>query len=204
MSPDTPVLDGRTREAIVELARHRGASYSEQWDPTGDDLGTVLLELFGDMTEEVVERLDGVPAKQRIAFYDHLGFSAAPPQPARLPLVFTVAPGASENVSIPAGTQASATVEATPPDRTFEIGAGDGFEATPARLTELVSVDGREDRLFDHQATLEAGGELTVFAGDDHQCHALYVGHQTLLQLDPASTVEVSIETTASPVRIGE
>lgn len=204
MASDPPVLDGRDRPELVADARARAAAYTDRWDPESDDVGSVLVELFGDMARDVVERLDRVPAKQRVAFYDRLGFAPAAPQPARLPLVFTVAEGATENVAIPAGTQAVATVDATPPERTFEVTRGSGFEATPARLTRLYSVDGAADRLFDHRSGLETGAAATLFAGEDRQRHTLYIAHATLLQLEAGSRFRVTVETGASRDRLAD
>lgn len=176
----TPELDGRRRDKLFRHAVEIAPYYTEDWDPD-DDAGTALLQLFAELGEEVTERLDRVPQKHRVAFYDTLGFSRQPPQAARLPLSVTVADGVEENVPIPAGTQ---TVGGDP-EQTFEVTPGDGFEATPARLAAMYSVDPDSGEIYGHLKTVKGGQRTRLFGGSEGlQEHALYVGHVDQLRLD--------------------
>lgn len=191
---DAPEIDGRDREELFEHAVGLAPHYVEEWDPAADDAGTALVGLFAELAEEVVERLDQVPEKHRVGFFDALGFSRRPPVPATVPLAFEAADGVDAPVPIPGGTQAVGDG----PEATFEVAAGDGFEATPATVDRVYSVDPARDRVFEHSADLDAEEPVELFGGTDLQEHALHVAHADQLALSPGSTVQVVLETAAA------
>ena len=175
-----PNPDGRRRPDLLEHATEIAPYYTGEWDPEADDAGAALLQLFAGLAEEVTERVDRVPEKHRVAFYDRLGFSRQPPQAARLPLAVTVADGVDENVTIPSGTQAIGGT----PEQTFQVLSGDGFEATPAQLTAAYSVSPAANQIYEHDA-LPGTGRATLFRGDDgKQEHVLHIGHTGQLAVD--------------------
>ena len=211
--PDPPDVDGRRRDALRSHVQRIAPGYTDEWDPTSPGPGTTLVALFAELAEDVVERLDRVPAKHRTAFFDRLGFGRRPPQPARVPLSFRVADGAGRNVVVAAGTQVVAKATNSRSEQVFEVAPDDQFEATPANLTAVYSVDPAVDAVYDHWSPpdgdgLEAGTETTLFAGTNVQAHRLYIGHASQLTVnsdggDGASTIRVRVETdeSASAIR---
>jgi hypothetical protein len=184
-SPTEPVIDGRSRDDLFRETIDLAPGYTPSWEPD-DDAGTALVHLFAELARYATERLDRVPAKHRIAFFDRLGFDRAPPQAGRIPLTVTVSAGATGNVRVPAGTRAVDEAKTV-----FETDAG--FEATPARLTDVVSVDPAADRLYRHDEAVSAGESFQPFTGRDRQAHVLSVGHASLLQQAPGATVRVRL-----------
>lgn len=201
MAADEPEIDGRSAEELREYAEEIAPYYTDDWDAESPDAGTALLRLFSELAGDVVERLDRVPEKHRVAFFDRLGFESRPPQPARLPLTVAVADGASENVVVPGGTRAVG-----PAERTFEVAADDGFEATPANLRRCYSVDPASDGIFEHHDAVAGDAEATLFDGENEQEHVLHVGHAGGLAVkgsaDEPATVRVAIDTRAAAPRL--
>lgn len=197
MAADTPVVDGRDAAAIREAAEALVPHYTDRWDPEGDAVGGTLLALFAEMAGDVVDRLDQVPAKHRVAFFDALGFGRNPPQPARVPLSFLVSEDHAENVPIPAGTQAVAPATDDGPEQVFELAAGEAFEGSPAVLEAVYSVDPASDDVYAHLPSLAEGTETALFAAEDSQQHALLIGHPDLLTLNGGSRIWVTLETNA-------
>lgn len=192
MSADPPTVDGRTTDELTNLTRDRAATYTRgEWRPGNGDAGDALVALFGEMAGEVIERLDRVPEKHRVAFYDRLGFDRLPPTAARLPLVVTVADGV-DTVSVPEGTAAIAT-GSDGSERTFETVEGSAFEATSAVLDRVYAVDPAADRAVDHSAVVDGAATATLFEGPNEQRHALYLGDDELLAVAPGGTVRVGI-----------
>ncbi|MDZ8105293.1 MAG: putative baseplate assembly protein [Nostoc sp. DedQUE12a] len=78
--------------------------------PQKPDAGLALIRIFGRMAATVSDRLNRVPEKNFLAFLDLLGTQILPPQPARVPLTFSLASGVPENTTalVPAYTQISA------------------------------------------------------------------------------------------------
>lgn len=192
---DGPVVDGRDQQAVLADLRELAEQYTEQWDPDSPDNGTVLLQIASRFGSDVLQRLESVPEKHRLAFLDELGFDREPPQAARLPLTVTVSSDLNRNVAIPGGTQAVADTPAG--EQIFEIPQGGGFEATPASLSSVYSVDPAADRIVEHTDSIQGSGSTELFTGADCQEHVLSLGHEDLLTLDGGSTLSVSIETDA-------
>ena len=197
---DAPEIDGRRRDRLAADVREAVPYYTDDWEPDEGTVGTTLLSLFAELAEEVTERLDRVPEKHRVSFYDRLGFDRQPPQPARLPIAVEVADGAGGNATVPAGTVATAE----PPsgdEQLFET--SEAFDATPANLQAVYSVDPGDDAVFEHATALAAGDDTTLFgAGDGNenenlQEHALYLGDAERLSVGPGSTLTVTIDADA-------
>lgn len=199
---DEPTIDGRRREELYREATEIAPYYTEEWKPGSDDPGTALVRLFAELAEEVVERLDHVPEKHRVSFFDTLGFTRDPSQPATAPVTFEIADGVDGNVSIPAGTEATATAAGDRPERTFRVAASDAFEAAPANVTAAYSVDPETDAIFEHWSALTADAETTLFDGVDRQAHVLYVGHPERLAVTPSENDDESASSTAIQVSI--
>ncbi|MFB6244302.1 MAG: baseplate J/gp47 family protein [Halobaculum sp.] len=193
---DSPVLDGRDRDAVLSWLTETAPYYVDDWDPERSDAGTVLFEIFADISEDVVERLDRVPDKQRAVFLNALDFGTQPPQPAKLPLTFDVG-DVDQNVTIPLGTTVSAPATDDRPEQRFETAGDRKFEATPAQLTDVYAVDPGTDRIVDHTADVHAGEPTELFVGENVQAHEFYLGHTELLQLNPGSAVELELSTNA-------
>lgn len=201
--PKEPIVVGTTDEDVFERAAERTPFYTDRWNPRSEDGGAALLELFSELAAGVASRIDRVPEKHRRAFFDALGFDPDPPQPAQAPLAFTVAEKAAENVDVPAGTRVLAEATDNRPEQTFEIPPGAGFEATPARLKRVYSVDPDADRIVDHTDSLASGASTSLFGGRNAQWHALYVGHSSLLDLSPGAVVRVVVEPAAAATVFG-
>lgn len=186
---EPPAVDGRRRDAIRSHLEAIAPYYTSEWDPTSPGPGTTLAALFAEMVEDVVERLDRVPEKHQMAFFDALGFDRQPPQPARVPLSMTVADGAPGNVVVDGGTRALAPAANGRPEQTFTIPDDQRFEATPANLQALYGVDPTVDRICDHWAPepgvgLAADGDQRLFVERNQQRHVLYVGDADQLNVE--------------------
>lgn len=191
---DGPTIDGRSKEELLSDLRGRAADYTDEWDPYTEDAGTTLLALFARFGTDVTKRLNDVPHKHRVAFLDALGFDRRPPQSARVPLTFSTTADIDGNVVVPGGTQVTAETEAGDTE-IFEIPEEDGFEATPATLEAVYSVDPDADSIYDQSDLLEPGTERRLFAGTDVQAHEFYLGHEDLLNVERGSALTVKIRT---------
>ena len=192
MSADPPTVDGRSTEALTALVGDLAAAYTgEAWVPGGGDAGDALVALFGELAGGLAERLDRLPEKHRVAFYDRLGFDRLPPTAARLPLLVAVADGV-DTVTVPEGTAAVAA-DTDGNERTFETVEGSAFEATSAVLDRVYAVDPATDRVVDHRAVVDGGATAAPFEGPNEQRHTLYLGDDELLAVVPGGTVRIAV-----------
>lgn len=201
---DAPQIDGRRRDDIEREVRERRPYYVDEWTPADGDVGETMLALFAELAEEVTGRLDRVPEKHRVSFFETLGFSRLPPEPARVPVAVTVADRAGENVTVTAGTRAKAE-GADGSEQLFEVPAGHAFDATPATLTSVYSLDPDRDAVFTHHDVIGAGATDELFpesVAANRQTHAFYLGDAERLAVGSGSTVTVELATNADLERL--
>jgi hypothetical protein len=105
-----PQIDKRTASGIAIHLRALIRTYTPEWRGAGvtGDFGDALVHIFARYAEIVIERLNRAPEKNLLAYLDMLGESQRPPQPALVPLTFSLAAGSAADAVVPAGTQAAA------------------------------------------------------------------------------------------------
>ena len=111
---EPPNLDDRTWQDIVDQARALIPTYAPRWtDHNPSDLGITLIELFAWLAEGLIYRLNRVPEKTMIEFFNLIGVTRDPATPASTWLVCRLSNGASA-LDLPAGYQvATPQTEAT-------------------------------------------------------------------------------------------
>src|SRR5260370_39660620 len=97
-----PKLDARTQGGIVTFLEEAWKKRYPTYEGTG--LEAALFHMFGRFAERIIERLNQAPDKNFLAFLDLLGASPLPPQPASVPLTFTLAGKGLVDAVVPAGT----------------------------------------------------------------------------------------------------
>jgi baseplate J-like protein len=201
MSTTAPLLDPRTAASIRDqvtgdLATNLGAV----WIPAGDQASAALISIIARFGEIVIERLNQAPDKNFLAFLDLLGTTPLPPEPARVPLTFTVAAGSTTDAVVPAGTQAAAPAGEGETDPTvFETERE--LTAVAASLETLVAADAERDLIADHSVVLASPVPtgVRVFVGDQVNEHVFYIAHSALLSLPRLDTLSLTVEVSASP-----
>jgi hypothetical protein len=194
MSLQLPVLDDTDFEQLLQMALdHVDRKLGAEWKAASEgDPGRVLIELFAYLSDQVIYRLNRLPAKVYIAFLRLLGLSLYPPAAAEVTLAFTPLPyqvpeGLSQEIEIPRGTRV--TVSAGQP------GSGPVFVTLhPCRFP--LGQDGAENGPFEVRARhctwvkREALGRGT---GQPGLC--LQVAHPPIVApFDPAFDVQVWVE----------
>lgn len=203
MSLTAPPIYSRTAAQLREdLTRDLRANVPE-WSATNpvtgeaDQTSAALIAVAARFAEIVIERLNQAPDKNFRAFLDLLGASRLPPQPARVPLTFTVAPGSATDAVVPAGTQvAAAPAEGDKAPVIFETERE--LTAVAASLQALVAVDAKRDLIADHSALLStpAPNGVSVFSGNQANEHIFYIGHADALFLTGGAALTGSAQIT--------
>ena len=103
-----PRIDSRTASDIEQQLRALLNTYAPGWKASPGDFGEALVRIFARYAEIVIERLNRTPDKNLLAYLDLLGASLLPPQPARVPLTFSLAAGSTADGEVPAATQVAA------------------------------------------------------------------------------------------------
>lgn len=195
----TPKLDWRTREEIVAHIRDLIPAFVPSWARgpgkpwPGGDPGAALVEIFARFMEVIIERLNRVPDKNLLAFLEMIGVSLLPPMPARAPVQFFLAAGATDDGSVPEGTPLAT---AGPAPLTFETEKD--LTVTPARLVKAITHDPRSDRYTAHgnpgSPEAPGGSSFQAFAGRTLIEHILYLGQDTLFRVTRPTTLRLRFD----------
>ena len=206
MSDPVPRIDPRSAadlrsELLVRLqANVPGWSASDPATGQPDPVSAALIGVAARFGELVIERLNQVPGKNFLAFLDLLGVAPNPPQPARVPLTFVLAPVSTADAVVPAGTQvAAAAAEGEKDPVVFETERE--LTVVAATLQSLVAVDARRDGLADHAALLAAPGtaEVPLFGGPGVDERRVYFGFDTELATRALSRLTLGLAMAPQP-----
>ncbi len=149
MSIQSPNLDDRRFEDLVEDARRRIARACPEWtDLSPGDPGMVLVEAFAYLTDILLYRLNRLPEKVYIELLRLIGLRLQPPAAANVILRFHLSRPQDRPVEIPRGTRvttARADAGADPPVfATLEaavLAPGETVAEVPARHCSLVDAE---------------------------------------------------------------
>ena len=209
MVKPAPTIDPRTAQEITEQLQALLAAYlpAEFQDPqTGHPLvlsgvGATLVKVFGRYAEIIIQRLNQMPDKNLLAFLNLLGASRLPPQPARVPLTFTLTAGSALDAVVPIGTQVAAPpAEGDTDPVIFETERE--LVVTAAQLSSLWVRDPQQDTESDRTplTTASALSSVPAFRGNQPSLHVLYLGHRLLLGLPNLRSIQVTITLATSPL----
>jgi hypothetical protein len=184
MVEPAPKIDKRTAEDVAKQVQLLLAQYlpEEFREPPQTGISAALVKIFARFSEIVIQRLNQVPDKNFLAFLDLLGASRLPPQPARVPLTFSLAAGSAVDAIVPAGTQVAAPpAEGQSEPVIFETERE--LVVTAAELVSIFTRDPLQDKYGDKSAIAQSTSSLDVpvFQGESAIAHILYIAHDTLL-----------------------
>ena len=208
MAKSAPKIDRRTAAEIAENVRSQLAIYLPQEFPKSRPLkgfNLALVNIFARYCEIIIQRLNQVPQKNFLAFLDLLGAAPLPPQPARVPLTFTLAAGSTVDAIVPAGTQVAAP---PPPGEEDPVIFETERElvVTAAEIAHIFVRDPQTDRFADLTRLIheDAPQPLAVFEGKDEIEHILYIGEDTLLGYDDLQDLILKFDLTTIPIAAGD
>ncbi|BAZ23378.1 hypothetical protein NIES4073_42660 [Kalymmatonema gypsitolerans NIES-4073] len=171
MVKKVPKIDKRTAADIEKQVKDL-LSKSVGWKELSSDTGKspekginiALIKIFARYCEIIIERLNKVPEKNFLAFLDLLGASRLPPQPARVPLTFSLSDKSTVDAVVPKGTQVAAQLAAGEKQPViFET--ENGLVVTAAKLESIFVRDKNLYADYSSIITTPASTDFFVFRG---------------------------------------
>lgn len=160
---DPPNLDDRTWQDIVNQATALIPKYAPEWtDHNPSDLGIALIELFAWIVESMIYRLNRVPEKNLIAFFNLLGITRDPATPASTYLTYQ----SNIPVTVPKGNQAATVQTETETAIVFET--DEDLRVLPLNLAQALAISNNQATNFT-KALVTAplvGATFTIAAAD--------------------------------------
>lgn len=193
-----PKIECRT---TAEILAETAARLEARWPGLSKDpFASALAQIFGRYCEIVIERLNRVPEKNRVAFLDLLGLSPVPPVSARVALSFEPVrqmPGGRGTV--PRYTKVAAAGPSGPV--VFETQGS--LELTAAKLDQAISYDPLRDGWCDHSALLSVEGSFgeQIFTGQVAAIHEFFIGQREVFGMSGTADLrlEIALETELDP-----
>ncbi|MUG93211.1 putative baseplate assembly protein [Scytonema sp. UIC 10036] len=200
MAISPPPIDDRTAPEIAAQLRSLLAFYYPKAfrNPnTGEPqvltgVNAALVQVMARFAEIIIQRLNRVPERNFLAFLDLLGAAQLPPQPARVPLTFTLTTGTTGDAIVPSGTQvAASTLNGSSEITIFETEKE--LIVTSAQLVSVLVRDPVGDRYADQTAALLSGNSTSIaaFQGDLPIDHVFYIGHSQLLSFPEIQNLQI-------------
>ncbi|BBM87984.1 putative baseplate assembly protein [Candidatus Uabimicrobium amorphum] len=193
-------LDHRTAEDIfkhtVELAREYCPEWTKDWPENVNEINTkdfrvVVLKLFSELSETIIEQLNILPYKYLVAFLDLMGVYPLPAEPAKVPLSFTIAEGATSTY-VPFRTQVASSENG---DVIFETQEGLSVFHTP--LQQIVSLNPWFGQFTNHPLILEEQQQgFYIFGKDDKEQyipHKMYLGDSMIFSSEKPVDIKIKI-----------
>jgi predicted phage baseplate assembly protein len=199
VSLPAPEIDPRKADEIVQQTLELLKGYTAEWDQFAPDKGAsyALLNIFGRLSELVIERLNHVPDKNMLAFLDMIGASLLPPQSARVPLTFSLVQGSIVDGLVPAGTQVAA-VQAQGETAPVIFETEDELVVTAAQLVSLFVRNPDKDSYADNSFLINSVSATAVPAFDAATAleHIFYLGHDTLFSYPDLQQLRLDFQAT--------
>jgi predicted phage baseplate assembly protein len=198
MIPKAPMIDHRTEKDIFRTA---ASDLKERLEVTAeqDPFAHALLRVFARYCGLIIQRLNQVPDKNRMAFLDVLNVSRIPPLPAQVPLTFTpvkTLPVSVSGILVPSRTKVAASPgEGETEPAVFETMLE--LALTNIRLTKIVAVDSQADRYADKSFLAvvgEPGFDQFAFTADHPIEHSFYLGWAILGERDDITELRLQFE----------
>lgn len=179
---NAPHLDQRRESDFRRLLLERAQQWLPDWSGSGDpsDFAHALLAVAARYQAEVAERLDRGGDKMALGFLDWLALRGQAAIPARMPVVFQLAPNAAA-VTAPAPVQLMADAMGTP--LMFETDTK--VHLQPGQLQMVVAADSAADAYY-----LPPPGLSGPRVPAQWQLRSFAAAGARTLQLDPALGLE--------------
>lgn len=197
-------LDPRTTEDIYRQALQLARRYCPDWyniqaqDIDEQDLGVVLLKLFSQLSHTLVYRLNQLPQKQLLSFYQFMGLDLQPPIPAQALLSFELNSTVDDVIAIPVGTQVASSK-----DQKIIFETTSQLNATRIPINTACTLIPNEDSFQDISTTVLGKSQpFTLFPAPDTSANqtssTTYLTHEMflasdLLQYNTPATVTLTL-----------
>lgn len=198
-----PKIDLRTSDDVFRETSALVQRFTN-WRPQpngGSDAGEALIQIFSQMAQLVIDRLNKVPEKNFLAFLDLIGVEVRPPLPARAPLTFRLGGGRQADAFVPARTQVgSEPAEGEGEEIIFETERS--LVVTRAQLSWVFVYEPNMDRYGDYTllASGVTDGSFPAFTGNKAIEHGIYLAGGDRFALPGPKTVTVTIDSPDAPV----
>jgi len=182
------------REAVLEQIQKKARSYVPEWRFTREDpdIGTALALIYGEMLSGTVKKLNEIPYKYQIAFFNQLEAELLPAVPSSGYVSFQITGGETEGEEVAAGTEVLASARNSR-ENTISYETLNDIYVTPAQADCMLQVSGKRDfiGITDMDKMGSQGIFLFAYQTENMQKHRLYFCHDDALSITRTGRITV-------------
>jgi predicted phage baseplate assembly protein len=198
MALPAPNLDDRRFQDLVDDAKRFVQQRCPEWsDHNVSDPGVTLIELFAQMVDQVVYRLNRVPDRNYVHFLDLIGLRRHPPVAATVPVTFWLASIPNERKELPEGIVVS--TRRTEVEDAVELTTAAPAVVYPVVLQSVRTGASDDDRTRSVDDELQREGGFPCFAAPPVPGNSLYIG---LTDAAPANAVIITMNCTIEGIGV--
>lgn len=172
-------LDQRTKEDIIQQMEELAYYYTPEWrfHSLNPDVGSALINLYGDMYMQMIRRYNLIPERDRLIFFEWLGTCQKAAQPAEGYVSFGIQKEAGEGVFLPVGT---GLIGRTEQGERVKLQTKEDLYVSTSEIKSIFYCNGREDRI---QCMAEGEGPLSNRNTPNLQEHVCRLGHSVVFSV---------------------
>lgn len=187
-------FDRRNKEEILEQISKKAMSYVPEWrfDTKKPDIGTALAMVYGQMLLGTVKKINFLPYKNQISFFNELEAVLLPAVPSKGYVTFSVVNNEVEGVEVPAGMEVLAQAKNADME-TVSFETLDDIFVTPAELSCMLQVSKEKDFIGNLYHLGEKDMEIVPFSyeGTNLQEHSFYFCHDDALSIKRTGKIAI-------------
>lgn len=168
--------DLRSKKEIKAILQKRAASYTPEWnlDPEQPDIAAALAMACSEMFEGTVKKINGLPLKNEIAFFNLLNASLRPAVRSEGYVSFSLSAEDVAPVEVPKGTVLTSYEAA---DEPVHFETNDDVLVSPARIVGSFCVDEVSDHIGQYEDLPKTRTLLFSLPDRNLQAHTLTMAH---------------------------
>ena len=176
-------IDSRGRQEIREQLKKRAAGYTPEWnlDEESPDIAAALALACADMFEGTVRKINSLPLKNEIAFFNTIDSSLLPAAPSEGYVSFGLSSEDMGTTEVPKGTVLSSYGGDGEPVRFETL---DEVLVSPAKIAAAFCVDDSLDRIGRYETVTSFEQGLFSLPRENLQTHTLTMSHPYAFNID--------------------
>ena len=169
-------VDSRGRKEIREQLKKRAASYTPEWnmDIENPDIAAALALACADMFEGTVRKINSLPLKNEIAFFNTIDSSLLSASPSEGYVSFGLSSADVGTTEVPKGTVLSAYAKDGEPVRYETVSE---VLVSAAKIAAAFCVDDKLDLIGRYESVNSFEKGLFTLPGNNLQTHVLTMNH---------------------------
>ena len=169
-------IDFRSKSDITEVLRSRAGSYTPEWNMNTEnpDIATVLALVYADMYSGTLKKINNIPLKNEIAFFNTINANLLPASPSEGYVSFSLSSDDVDATEVRKGTLLSAS---NGDEDAMGFETCDDILVSPAEMRKMYCVDDEDDYIGEYKDFQE--NEIVLFDKNSPnlQSHVMWVSH---------------------------